>query len=365
MRAVTFPTIRYDTWKRIALQGRGTKGLYYFEYVGGGEYKKNGQGVSHPMHYWVNTRPPGSHLGPGFYFFDTIGGVNPQNLDGTTNTGVLAEAVDWNSPEFGGDFLMSGFIYMNIIQYGSQGAGNAAPVLPYNMPGEVFRDVGHWHWTGAAWAVDAGGNKQVDGAGDGEFSFQDLNGNGKFDVVTEQRLFQSYDPTAGTATNRWVPKTWRDDAAPPCTVPPVSGPPAATDCSEPHEPYLNMIYPDNATDSVTIGWEPYATQGRKPRDLVGTTEPNCVTTPEKCTSNAFDRDGGLVHLPAILNGVMYNEGKYQSQGNSDYFGSVLIHGNTGATGNAQVWFDEKLIKNDWSPPGMPRVIVYNSMTDDQ
>ncbi|HVR39505.1 MAG TPA: hypothetical protein VMU84_10455, partial [Thermoanaerobaculia bacterium] len=92
--------------------------------------------------------------------------------------------------------------------------------------------------------------------------------------------------------------------------------------------------------------------------------PNCGTNPERCTSNGYDRDGALVNLPALLNGVLYNEGTYSSQGNVDYFGSLLIRQETGATGNAQVWFDEKLIKGNWAPPGMPRVIIYNEQTDE-
>ena len=33
--------------------------------------------------------------------------------------------------------------------------------------------------------------------------------------------------------------------------------------------------------------------------------------------------------------------------------------------HARVWFDEKLIKGNWAPAGMPRVIVYSSETDEQ
>ncbi|MDQ3283134.1 MAG: hypothetical protein M3Q69_17170, partial [Acidobacteriota bacterium] len=371
-RAVTFPTISYETWKRIALQGRGTKGIFYFEYVPGSNpplFKRNGQGTGKLASYWVNTRTGGARLGAGFYFFDTNGGFNPQNPDGTSNTSVLTPGVDWNASDFGSEFLMSGFIYFNMAEYGSQGAGNTAPRLPYNMPGEVFRDVGRRVWGPGGWQKDAAGNFVTEGAGDGQFSFQDLNNNGKFDIVVAgPKDFTSKDPGNNVHAGQYYPKVWRADyGGVPCTVPPASGAPTATDCSEPHEPYLNFIYPvqTDPTGNVTIGWEPYATQTRRPRDLVGTNAPNCATTPEKCTSNGFDRDGALVNLPATLNGVMYNEGRYQSQGNVDYFGSVLIRGNTGATGNAQVWFDEKLIKDNWAPAGMPRVIVYSSMTDEQ
>ncbi|HEX8618782.1 MAG TPA: pilus assembly PilX N-terminal domain-containing protein [Thermoanaerobaculia bacterium] len=368
MRAVTFPTIRYSIWKRIALQGKGTKGVYYFQWADnadGPRFRRNGAGDPKTLAYWVNTIGAGAKLGPGFYFFDTEGGVDPQNTNGTTNTAVLTDGVSWNSSDFGGDFLMSGFIYMNIEEYRSTGAGGAAPANRwYNMPGEIFRDVGHRVWTGSGWEVDAGGTPVLRGAGDGEFSFQDLNGNGKFDVVvnTTPTNFNSFDP-GSTPRSAYFVKTWR--VAGGCTVPPLSGAPPASACSEPHEPYLNFQYPTASNGTVTVGWEPYATQGRRPRDLVGTSVPDCDATPDKCTSNGYDRDGALVILPVVLHGVLYNEGAYQSQGNVDYFGSVLIRGNASATGNAQIWFDEKLIKDNWAPPGMPRVIVYSSMTDEQ
>jgi hypothetical protein len=374
MRQVTFPTIRYDIWKRIALQGRGTKGLYYFQYVLGTdppEYKRNGQGIQHGPHYWVNVRAPGSGLGPGFYFFDTRNGTNPQNIDGTTNVARLTPPIAWNATEFAGDFLMAGFVYMNIEAYRSQGVGTSAASLPYNMPGEVFRDIGHRRWdTGTnAWAIDAGGNFIVDGAGDGEFSGQDLNNNGKYDVVvTGPSTTVSNDPTPANHANQYVPKPW--SAVPgACLVPPATGAPnPATDCSEPQEPFLNMIFPaiGSPTGAVTIGWEPYASQTRRPRDLIGTVVPDCTVAAQqdKCTSNGYDRDGALVNLPATLNGVLYNEGTYDSQGNVDYFGSVLIRGAATSTGNPNVWFDEKLIKGNWSIPGMPRVIVYSSQTDE-
>jgi hypothetical protein len=372
MRAVTFPTIDYTIWQRIAQQGRGSKGIYYFKHDDDhpGEFKRNGIGDPHPINYWVNTRGPGAKLGPGFYFFDTKNEVDPQLANGGTNVAALTPGVAWNSPEFGGDFLMSGFIYLNIEEYRSTGGGNSAPSLPYNMPGEIWRDVGHLTWVGGAWQVDGSGVPLLTGAGDGEFSFQDLNNNGKFDVVVQSATapVQSNDPAASAVRNEYLVKTWRAAgyATIPCAVPPAAGgAPPANACSEPHEPYLNMIYPTAKDGAVTVGWEPYAAQTRRPRDLNGTTVPTCAATPERCTSNGFDRDGALVNLPVILSGVMYNEGTYSSQGNVEYFGSVLIRGNAGATGNAQIWFDEKLIKDNWAPPGMPRVIVYSSMTDEQ
>jgi hypothetical protein len=363
MRAVTFPTIDYTIWKRIAIQGRGTKGIYYFQWSSGDSYRLNGTGTAHPIAYWVNTRA-GANLGAGFYFFDTKTGANPQLTGGGTNTAILGPGVSWNSSDFNGNFLMAGFIYLNIDEYRSTGGGNAAPDLPYNMPGEVYRDIGYREWDTATntWSVDAAGNPVIKSAGDGDWKFQDLNNNGNFDMVVNAAptVVTSLEGAVTTARPAYLLKTW--GSVPNCTIP---GANAATDCTEPHEPYLNFIYPTTNSGLVTVGWEPPLTQTRRPRDLIGTALPNCNTQPDLCTSNSYDRDGALVNIPAILQGVLYNEGTYSSQGNVDYFGSVLIRGAAGATGNAQVWFDEKLIKDNWAPPGMPRVIVYNSETDEQ
>src|SRR5207244_12411983 len=94
--------------------------------------------------------------------------------------------------------------------------------------------------------------------------------------------------------------------------------------------------------------------------------PRRVTpTPHYSNSNPYDPHGEIVPLSAILYGIIYNEGQYGGQGNIDYFGSVLIQDDIAATGTADVWFDEKLIKGSWAPPKMPRVIVFNEQTDEQ
>jgi hypothetical protein len=366
-RAVTFPTIQYDVWKRIAVQGRGQKGIYYFVYDSASQgFKRNGQGVAHPPAYWVNTRA-GANLGAGFYFFDTRDGTNPQLTGGGTNTAVLTPSLSWNSSDFNGNFLMRGFIYLNVTQFGTQGAGNSPPTLPYNMPGEMYRDIGYRRLTTAgAWADAGGGAFFIDRAGNGQWDYQDVNNNGKFDLVLDGP-FNVTSAYAGQSTpaGQYKPRVWSSTRSPACTVPPSSGAVPATACSEPHEPYLNFIYPaiGSATGAVTVGWEAAGSQTRRPRDLIGTTVPNCVTNPEFCTSNEFDFNGALVNLDAILEGVLYNEGTYRSTGNSDYFGSVLMKGDTSANGNPAVWFDEKLVKGNWSPAGMPNVIMYSEETD--
>lgn len=442
-KKVIFPSIVYAYWKRIAQQGRGYKGLYYFNYTGaqaggGGMFQKFNAGASQPMSYWANSlQPPVTSgtsqragLGPGVYFFDTTTGADPQGLatGSAARAAALTPAEGWNSNDFNHAFLMQGFVYMNANAFGTTGGGTAFTTVKANFPGEPFRDVGFPVWcpnvgappsapeyncTAANVWMDCGGVTCRHGAGDGTFSCQDLNGNGKCDVVVMpvpalpapaagtpgQVGWTSYDsaatpwpcnPTAtgctGTGT-MWVPKVWKSpseaiaDYGVACTQPASTYDgtnAAATDCSEPHEPYLNLIYPSTAMDAnnnpspVMIGWENPASQTYLPKVLdptaaaiPGTPIP-CPAAPDwtLCTSNSYDVDGPLVDLGIILYGILYNEGQYQSTGNGSYFGSILIQDDVSGSGTADVWFDEKLIKGSWAPPKMPRVIVFSEQTDE-
>ena len=179
--------------------------------------------------------------------------------------------------------------------------------------------------------------------------------------------FNSYDPgaTAHAAGSTYIVKTWKSNAqavadyGAACTVP---GTNPATDCSEPHEPYLNMIYPTSAGSNVTVGWEAAGSQTRRPKNPAITC--TAASPVDDCTSNAFDVDGAMVPLDVILDGVLYNEGDYSSQGNAAYYGSLLIQGTVSGTGTPDIWFDEKLLKGTWAPPGMPRVMVFSEQTDE-
>jgi hypothetical protein len=62
----------------------------------------------------------------------------------------------------------------------------------------------------------------------------------------------------------------------------------------------------------------------------------------------------------VLNGVMYMSGTYSSQGNANYYGSLVANqGVVNGGGTPNFWFDESLIKGGWPRKGMnmPRVIV--------
>ena len=421
-KRVTFPTINFDYWRKITMAGRGFPGIYYFKYAGvvqnNATFTKFGQGTAHKMPYWVNTIG-GARLGPGVYFFDTKTGANPQRLTGIARTNELTDDESWQSNDFGSNMLMSGFVYANSHSFGTTGQGNNATTVQANFPGEPFRDVGYPVWclaannplpapqctAGGVWS-DCGGAICRAGVGDGKFSCQDLqtgktHTDGKCRIaVMQSPSWNSYDPAvSGHASpvdlplcghgcsnpkkTAYVVKTWKSnlqataDYGATCTAPAAGwdGTQLPTSqCSEPHEPYLNLVYPDLAAGNngapyeVVVGWEPPNNQTTRPKQV--DTAGNAVTCvppdPDKCITNGYDVDGAVVPLDVILYGILYNEGEWGSEGNAWFYGSILIQDNINlSSGTADVWFDEKLLKGTWAPPKMPRVIVFNEQTDEQ
>src|SRR5712691_2503227 len=412
-KKVTFPSIRYDYWKRITQQGRGYKGIYYFAYdAASGGFKKFNRGTAQPMAQWANTIA--NNLGPGVYFFDSATSQNPQLLAGAPRQAALTPAQTWNSADFslGGapTFLMQGFVYMNMQQFGTFGQGNNATTIQANFPGEPFRDVGYPVWDEAAgdWDRACGGQICRRGIGDGAFSCQTTMGgntDGRCHIVVmrapswtsneNSALIPHNSPfvlpqcSSGCVAGRttFVEKTWKSplqataDYGQPCTVPGANwatlDATSTSDCSFPHEPYLNLIYPDQGANNngdpytVVVGWEPPGTQTFRPKQVdnqgavVPCPAPGTMDL-DKCTSNAYDVDGAVVPIGVILQGILYVEGQWGSEGNAWFFGSILVQDTINlSSGTADVWFDEKLLKGTWAPPGMPRVIVFSEQTDEQ
>ena len=173
----------------------------------------------------------------GFYFCDTKNYLNPQ---GTGATGTLADPINLNSSDAGSTFLGQGFFYLNVSQFGTQGIGG--PDGWHNSPGEPYRDIGYrkvdeisktdWMWDGSSFTTE--------GADSGSWNYQELNDNGKLDVYVAQRTVPKDD---GTTATLWMPVPW----FPGCT--PGMNTDAGANCSEPHEPYLNLIYTQKARTS--------------------------------------------------------------------------------------------------------------------
>lgn len=369
---VTFPRIDYDFWKQVAKTGRGTTGVYYLQWVSGDTYTDGAS--TKTFREWTDTL---SGAQAGFYFFDTTNSQNPQ-ITGANN---LTPIVQLN----GGDWNMSGFIYLNAESFKTTGVQGAAG--RYNFPGEPFQDVGYYDvdasgnyiWNGSAWTIGPPtGQTSGRSDGNGRWDYKDVNGNGKFDLHLTQKTVYRPD---GSNQLLWVP----DPYVPGCVI--GDNTVVTATCSEPHEPYLNLQYPSDACctgasgpNVIPLGWEDPTTQTRRPKkrhadDTLPTVNGSdiCTTTAdfdEFCTSNGYDRDGYMDYWSGaqsqpILNGVFYNEGTFTSTGNARLFGSVLINGDVDPTGTNEVWFDERLIKSDWPPKEwpFPRVIVTAVQTD--
>jgi hypothetical protein len=389
-REVIFPKMDYNFWKQIAMAADDQSNIYYLRWVSGDTFQDKG-GCQQTFRQWVDssggttvsaTAPcSGKVSNPGFYFFDTKNALNPQNSGG----GTLTPAVSIN----GGSMQMKGFVYLNAVDYGTKGVGG--PTGYFNMPGETYRDVGYLEVetdnTKAGYKeykrLDAtplvacnpntlAGCKGLFGAQNGIWDHQELPWSltlpnartfdyavAKNPAAITRNSSTKASPALIAANTEWFIIPY----FPTCATPGV-------ECSEPHEPYLNFVYPTsgNPGDPLSIRWEAKTTAAlRRPKLAPGGTLVTCTaaSTPDECTGNFYDRDGALIQLAPMLNGVFYNEGTFSSPGNADYFGSILIQGAVSDTGTPNVWFDERLIKDEWPPSnfGFPRVFVSSMQTD--
>ena len=342
-RSVLFPNIEYAFWKQIATSADNIDSVTYLRWISGNIYE-DAAGTQKSFLNWVDVSAGAK---AGFYFFDTMDQTEPTDTNGDGVADNLTPAIKISGV---GGSQMQGFIYINTVKWDASGGGSGGPTGWYATPGEPYKDIGYWEvdTTTMDWALDGGGNKITKGSGDGEWSFQDVDGDNVFDLVTEQRNVVSDE--AGNLSNIWFPATWY----PGCTI--------GTNCSEPHEPYLNIQYSTDPYGPHTIGWQSGVGSQRPTRttnDKSSGTPVNCATDPDDCTSNKYDLDGGLVQLEPFLNGVLYIEGQFEQTGNMHYFGSVLVEGDASKAGTPDIWFDERLIKGQWPPAdfNFPRVYV--------
>ena len=134
--------------------------------------------------------------------------------------------------------------------------------------------------------------------------------------------------------------------------------------------FVNFDYPGTSGGSYTI--KQGAANFETWQDPI-TNEWYC-TDASQCDASArtpagvpvLDARGIPYRTDAALNGVMYNSGTFETQGNAKYFGSVVaLRGVIDGGGTPEFWFDERLIKGQWPPKGMsiPRVVVTVWQTD--
>jgi hypothetical protein len=368
---VFFPTMDYEFWKTVAQSGDNQPGndLYYFKYDAVTDQFIGPAGVKKPIEQWLNAEKNG--LGAGFYFFDSKNGKNPQYGKG----GTLTPAIKINA-SVGKPWQMQGYIYLNAENFGTSGQGNIVDDDVYQMPGEPYRDVGYrevdlatndYLITGGALPA---GNYSTIGATNKQWDFQDVNDNGVFDWYVELNKLPITRPNGAVlaANSVWLPVPWYKG----CKVPDLSkmATQVAGNCSEPHEPYVNVLYPDQggSHDSVSIGWHnpTDVTKRQSKKRISKNAVEACKSTSElrDCTSNGYDLDGALVSLAPLLHGALYNEGGYDGSGNAVYYGAVLMRGNFSASGTPEVFFNECLARGCLeSQLQMQRVMVTLYETD--
>ncbi|MDP9192843.1 MAG: hypothetical protein M3P06_14170 [Acidobacteriota bacterium] len=366
-KQLLFPIISYDYWKSAAIAGNndGTNSdgiVKYLRWVAGDTYTDGL--TTKTMRAWA-----GSEMG--FFFFDTQNAQNPQN----GGPGILAPDVTIN----GGGAYMGSFVYLN-ANFATTGL--SGPVGNFNQPGEPYMDIGFREVDETAgpdmgdFKRDASGMPIVKNAVNGQWDYQDLEwsntgaiaagtDNGTFDVYVASRTV--HDPSvANPATTYagWFPVPYRVGCLP------GNNSCGTCNCSEPHEPYLNIKY-TAATLGIQPGWfDPATAVGTMRRPKITTdgertgTPWTCTaaSTVAQCTSNSYDLDGGLVSMEPATDGVLYVEGDFTSKGNAAYYGSVLVGGEVDAKGTPQLWYDESLSRGI-KRTGFPRVLVTSIETD--
>jgi hypothetical protein len=366
-KQVVFPIFNYDYWKAAAIAGNGQNEVHYLQWVSADVYT-DGQHQK-TFREWVAS----ASSAPGFYFFETQNRLNPQNGGG----GILAPTVDVSGGSVAA--YMSSFVYLN-AGFSTTGLGGITG--HFNQPGEPYLDIGHRKVdiTSATgdFVRDAAGMPIIEGAANRQWDHQDLpwsntgaTGAGAgvadniFDVCIGSRVVNNPAAAAGTTYTGWFPlpyypgcKPGNNIALPTCN------------CSEPHEPYLNLQYNGSSTSAITFGWFDPSTAistMRQPKKTSGGrtgTPVTCTAASSQadCTSNAWDEDGGLVDLTPVSDGVLYMEGDFDSKGNADYYGAVLVGGTVNNKGTPTIWYDESLSRG-LKLKGFPRVMITSLETD--
>jgi hypothetical protein len=397
-KQVIFPRIDYNFWKDIAVTGAGTQGVYYLRWVAGGDGDLFTDGIStKKFAKWVNT-VTGAQAG--FYFFDT---QNRQNPQGAGAPGTLTPSFSVNSSDDGHRLGMAGFIYLNAEAFATTGI--TGPDAYLNFPGEPYRDVGYrkvnvTNITGTPNQIKGdifigdGGTLSKTGASNQIWDCEDLpwsnsgtdgktayatDYNNQCDIYVKAQNVRMPD---GTIASQVLPVEWYPGCHPGDNFHLDGGTPDPVPCSEPHEPYINLRYPNSGglgkakqggnIAPIPTGWLPYGTETRLPKRTQSGAPVSCTpgSSVSDCTSESYDRDGPLTDdISPMLNGIMYIEGDFGADdplaGNAQYYGSLLIQGSVRGQGTPEVWFDEKLIKEEWPPSSMrfPRVYVSAQQTD--
>ena len=133
------PEFDYTLWKSIAREGGPNVHYYEFDPVSSG-FKEDGKGVARTFRQITDQQT-------GFFFFDTVDGVEPTDTDADGIYDNLTPSIAIN----GGRWGTRGMIYLNALTFQSTGVNGRTAT--FKAPGEPFQDVnqnGDWD-TGEEW----------------------------------------------------------------------------------------------------------------------------------------------------------------------------------------------------------------------
>ncbi|HEX6083085.1 MAG TPA: hypothetical protein VF266_01075 [Thermoanaerobaculia bacterium] len=364
-KQVRVPRFDYDFWKAAALSARGQKGVYYLQWVAGDTYTNGLETKS--MQDWIKDNE-------GFFFFETKNAMNPQR----GGPGKLV-------PGDGNPCGAKGVVYMNVESMKTTGAGCDGEDGWYNQPPEPYRDIGYRRVNEASsgtqviknFTTDGAGNYVRDKAYNNQWDYQDLpwsNGgsakNEFFDVCVQSKKVRR--ASDNTDVTEYLPLPYY----PGCTVGNNISTPNCN-CSEPFEPYINIHYAGQKENLQAYWDNPTASSSVFAKKTVDDEATGALIScsasavaskegQEQCATNAWDGrgalaliDGGGGHQPISIEGVVYNEGNYESTGNAAYYGSVVVGGKVSPQGTQEIWYDACLAAGCWPPKRIPfpRVMI--------
>ncbi len=124
------------------------------------------------------------------------------------------------------------------------------------------------------------------------------------------------------------------------------------------EPYVNLNYPTAASGTFEI--DPNAPDETNTETSVTGEDFTHTTT------TARDPQGLPILEEVNWSGVIYTSGTWDAQGNGKFYGSIVTRlGVISSAGTPDIWFDEKLIKDEWPPADLhiPRTMITFWQTD--
>jgi hypothetical protein len=334
----SFPVMDYDFWKSFT-QARSRNSSYY-KYAGAGPvFQKDGAGTAESFSHWVNVE--NADVEPGIAFFDTANNLNPQN----GGPGILTEEITVNAGTIdspSGNFIIEGLVFSNASVINTSGLGTLTVDRTVNMPSEPFLDTGI--------DLDRSGTvgdtpEEVETIGNGIWDYAyPTSTESDGPLYAEQYLTADF--LAFEASHQVADGVLPDGGLDPRIVPDVV-----------HEPYLNFHYAGYTGPTDETFYTDYDYELTAQLSMGGDRNEDGVD--DRMTS-LRDIQGAEVTLGLALNGIWYNEGAYDGQGNIPVYGSLLMREGFSATGTPDVYFNENLFRGNWPPDELHLPRVYAS-----